>query len=167
MTSRRQAGKIRLLLPPLVAAAVLTLLPKPVPAADADAPVAVISDFHTGLALGGYDPVAYFAEQKAVLGRAELELADARGVFRFRNEGNREAYAANPEVYAPRFAGYDPLALARGIALEGNPLEWEIVGDRLYLFYSPQAHAAFKEKPAEAIAAAEAQWPAVAQGLIR
>ena len=41
----------------------------------------------------------------------------------------------------PQFGGYDPIALARGVALAGNPLEWQIVGDRLYLFYSAQARA--------------------------
>jgi hypothetical protein len=167
MASPRQAGKFPML-PPFVILAVLLAVPAgSLWAADGGKQAAVISDFHTGLALAGYDPVAYFADAKPVHGRADIEFTDARGVFRFRNEGNRDAYAANPEVYAPQFSGYDPLALARGIALDGNPLEWEIVGDRLYLFYSPQAHAAFKENPAQAIAAAAERWPGVAQGLTR
>ena len=129
-------------------------------------PAAVVSDHHTGLAIAGYDPVAYFAEAKATAGRSDLELTDTRGVFRFRNQGNLAAFAANPDVYAPQFSGYDPIALARGIALEGNPLEWEIVGDRLYLFYSPQARAAFKENPAQAIAIAAERWQAIAPGIV-
>ena len=94
-------------------------------------------------------------EAKATAGRSDLELTDTRGVFRFRNQGNLAAFAANPDVYAPQFSGYDPIALARGIALEGNPLEWEIVGQRLYLFFSPHAHAAFKENPTRASVAVE------------
>ena len=167
MASPRQAGKFPFMLS-LVAAVVIAMPSSgQVTAADPGKQAAVVADYHTGLALGGYDPVAYFAEKKPVPGRADLEFADARGVFRFRNEGNRDAYAANPEVYAPQFSGYDPLALARGIALEGNPLEWEIVGDRLYLFYSPQAHAAFKENPAQAISMAAERWPAIASSITR
>jgi hypothetical protein len=167
MAFPRHTGKF-LVIPPLCfLAAFLTFSAWAPIAAKAGGLAAVVSDYHTGLAMSGYDPVAYFAEAKPVPGRAELEISDGRGVFRFRNEGNRDAFVAHPEVYAPQFSGYDPLALARGIALAGNPLEWEIVGDRLYFFYSPQARAAFMRDPAQAIAIAAQRWPGVAEGIVR
>ena len=127
----------------------------------------IVADRYTGIALSGYDPVAYFIDGRPVLGRGDFELAMAEGVFRFHNEGNRAAFVAHPEIYSPQFGGYDPTALARGIALGGNPLEWEIVDQRLYLFYSPQAHAAFAANPAAAIAVAAERWPEVMRDLIR
>ena len=144
MAFTRQAWKFPVVQPMLILAVLLAMPARRLATAETVTQAAVVSDYHTGLALAGYDPVAYFADAKPVTGRADLEFTDARGVFRFRNEGNRDAFAAHPEVYSPQFSGYDPLALARGVALEGNPLEWEIVGSRLYLFYSSQAHAAFK-----------------------
>jgi hypothetical protein len=60
---------------------------------------------NTGLAISGFDPVAYFTEGKALFGRPELELNLDGAVWRFTNEGNRGAFAKHPEVYAPRFAG--------------------------------------------------------------
>lgn len=126
----------------------------------------IVADRNTGLALGGYDPVAYFADASPVQGRNEYEFQFRQGVFQFHNEGNRAAFVEHPEIYTPRFGGYDPIALARGVALSGNPLEWLIVDDRLYLFYSAQARAAFLANPPEAIAVAADRWPGVARDLI-
>lgn len=125
----------------------------------------LVLDLHTGFALGGVDPVAYFTEGRALLGRAEYEY-DLRGTtWRFRNEGNRAAFAADPKVYIPQFGGYDPVALARGVATAGYPQLWLIVDKRLYFFYSPQARAAFAADPETAIAEAQAKWPEVLRRL--
>ena len=75
----------------------------------------------TGLAISGFDPVAYFTEGKALFGRAEFELNLEGSVWRFNNEGNRGAFAKNPEVYAPQFGGYDPVAIGRGRSVQGIP----------------------------------------------
>jgi hypothetical protein len=78
----------------------------------------VVADPHTGLALYGFDPVAYFTEGQPAPGAADFEYRFAGVSWRFRNAGNRAAFAANPEIYTPRFGGYDPLGVARGICRE-------------------------------------------------
>ncbi|HVG52564.1 MAG TPA: YHS domain-containing (seleno)protein [Xanthobacteraceae bacterium] len=140
-----------------------------VPHASLDAGVSelVVADLYTGLAISGYDPVAFYVSGAPVQGRPAHELRFEQSVFRFRNEGNRAAFEANPEIYMPQFGGYDPIALARGVALAGNPLEWLIVGNRLYLFYSARDRAAFAASPLDAIAAAGEKWPEVVRSLIR
>src|SRR5690606_40143287 len=72
------------------------------------------ADNSTGLAIGGFDPVAYFAVARAVRGREGIEHGWNGGGWRFVNDGNRRAFARDPEVYAPRFGGLDPVLLARG-----------------------------------------------------
>ncbi len=136
------------------------LLPIAQPAA---APVEV--DRQTGLAISGFDPVAYFTEGKPLLGQDGLELRLGGAVWRFRNEGNRAAFAAHPEVYMPRFGGYDPVALARGTSVPGHPLIWALVRQRLYLFYDENARTTFIVDPGRIIVAAERKWPAIAKGL--
>jgi hypothetical protein len=125
----------------------------------------VVIDRHTGLALYGFDPVAYFTDAVALAGRPDFELWLAGATWRFRNEGNRAAFADRPDVYMPRFGGYDPLAAARGVAVPGSPRYWAVAGSRLYLFESPQTRAAFASDPDKAIAGAEAHWPQVLKGL--
>jgi len=127
----------------------------------------VVVNLHTGLAIDGFDPVAYFVEATPRVGRADLELQFAGVTWRFQNEGNRAAFAADPEVYMPRFGGHDPLAVARGAAAPGHPRLWLIVQKRLYLFYSAKARAAFAANPAGASEAAERHWPEVRRALAR
>jgi len=126
----------------------------------------VVVDRHTGLALYGFDPVAYFTEVTAVAGLPEFELSFAGAVWRFRNEGNRAAFADRPDVYMPRFGGYDALAVARGVAVPGNPRYWLVTDQRLYLFESPAARAAFAADPQTVLAAAQARWPQVLETLV-
>jgi hypothetical protein len=126
----------------------------------------IASDWRTGLAIHGFDPVSYFTEARPGLGRAEFEHGHGGAIFRFRSEGNRAAFAADPEVYLPRFGGYDPVALARGVATPGNPLVWLISANRLYLFHGPETRGAFAANPGAAIAAGDEKWPGVMETLV-
>lgn len=136
-----------------------------------DAPVAppretpVVADWRSGLALHGMDPVAYFAEARAAPGLAAYEFRFAGAIWRFRNEGNRAAFVTDPGSYVPRFSGYDPVAIGRGAATPGNPLVWLVVGPHLYLFHGYASREAFAADPENAVAAAEAKWPSVADTL--
>jgi len=121
----------------------------------------VVVDRHTGLALYGVDPVAYFTDGKPVPGRAEFEYRHDGAIWRFHNEGNRAAFAADPNVYMPRYGGYDPVGISRGHATPGFPALWVLHEQRLYLFYTADARAAFLADPAAVIAAASARWTAV------
>jgi hypothetical protein len=126
----------------------------------------VVANRHTGLAIHGFDPVAYFVDGAPSLGRAGLEYRFAGVSWRFRNEGNRAAFAADPRVYMPRFGGHDPVAAGRGAGTPGHPGLWVIVENRLYLFHSAEARAVFMENSAEAIDAAERHWPEVLRTLV-
>ena len=121
----------------------------------------------TGLAISGFDPVAYFTQQKAVPGRPDLELTQNGAVWRFLNEGNRAAFAEHPEVYTPRFGGYDPVAIDRGGSVPGHPLIWAVTGERLYLFYDDKARAEFLANPGRIIESATRKWPEVARTIAR
>lgn len=125
----------------------------------------VVVDPHSGLAISGFDPVAYFTDARPRFGSEEYEYRHDGTVWRFLNEGNRAAFAENPDVYAPRFGGYDPVAIARGTSVAGHPEIWLVIGQRLYLFYSDKARAAFARQPERIIEMAERQWPAVERTL--
>jgi hypothetical protein len=164
MTAARQERKSRRLLAMAVTSIGLTVLAgaglrfeRPL-AATTDQ---VVANRHTGLAIDGFDPVAYFVDAEPRLGRPGLEFRHAAVTWRFANEGNRAAFMADPDVYMPRFGGYDPIAIARGAATAGHPGLWRIASRRLYLFYSAEARSAFGDNPDGAIAAAERHWPEV------
>src|SRR5262249_11048633 len=120
---------------------------------------------NTGLAISGFDPVAYFTDGKAIFGQPVIELNLDGVIWRFINEGNRGAFAGHPEVYAPRFGGYDPVAIGQGRSVPGHPLLWVVVGERLYFFYSEKSRAAFLADTGRLIDSAERKWPEVARTL--
>ncbi|NWG23883.1 MAG: hypothetical protein HXY30_05600 [Pseudorhodoplanes sp.] len=125
----------------------------------------IVADRHSGIAIGGFDPVAYFVDAGPLQGRPDHEYALGGVTWRFRNEGNRAAFAANPEIYAPQFGGYDPAGIARGVAVPGHPELFLIKGRRLYLFYTEESRAAFAENPETVRLAAEEKWPDVLKTL--
>ena len=100
-------------------------------------------DRNSGLAINGFDPIAYFTDGAPTLGKGEFEHRHAGAVWRFRNAGNLGAFAADPDIYMPRFGGYDPVGIGRGVPLAGDPRIWLIVEQRLYLFHSPENKAVF------------------------
>jgi hypothetical protein len=121
----------------------------------------IVVDWHTGLAIGGYDPVAYFTDGKQMLGSADLELSSAGVIWRFCNVGNRDAFAAAPDVYMPQFGGYDPVGVARGVAVAGKPSLWRIAKQRLFLFYDQTWLEKFAADSDGLTAEAERKWPSV------
>jgi YHS domain-containing protein len=91
-------------------------------------------DAASGLALSGYDPVAYHAQGRATPGRADYELIHKGVVWRFASAANREAFRDAPAIYEPGFAGFDPTGVVEGGAVETDPRQFAIVGSRLFLF---------------------------------
>jgi YHS domain-containing protein len=125
----------------------------------------IVVNRYSGLAIGGFDPVAYFTDNVAVQGLPDYEAREGGAVWRFRNEGNRASFVAHPEIYGPQFGGYDPVDLGRGVPYAGNPHFWLIVGQRLYLFGREENRDAFAAEPERFLKEAAARWPAVARGL--
>lgn len=125
----------------------------------------IVVDRNSGLAIHGFDPVAYFTDGAPTLGRGEYEYRYAGVVWQFRNIGNRSAFAADPGVYIPRYGGYDPVGIGRGVPLAGDPRYWVIVDDHLYLFQSPENKAIFEVNCERVVAAADERWPAVQRTL--
>jgi hypothetical protein len=125
----------------------------------------VVVNRYSGLAIEGFDPVAYFTDARAAQGLPDFEAAEAGAVWRFRNEGNRASFVAHPEIYGPQFGGYDPIDLGRGVTCAGNPRFWLVTGQRLYLFGREENRDAFAGDPARFLDGANARWPAVEQNL--
>jgi hypothetical protein len=125
----------------------------------------VVTARFSGLAIDGYDPVAYFVENTAVLGLPDFEAQEAGVVWRFHNEGNRASFLAHPEIYGPQFGGYDPIAITRGATFAGNPHFFVVTGQRLYLFGLESNRDAFAANPGQYLPQAEARWPKLEETL--
>ena len=125
----------------------------------------VVVNRFTGVAIQGFDPVAYFVDGEAVQGTAEFEANLWGAVWRFRNEGNRASFLAHPEVYGPQFGGYDPADIARGVTVAGNPRFFVIAAQRLYLFSREANRDAFAADPERFLYEVGKRWPALLEQL--
>ena len=89
-----------------------------------------------GVAIRGYDPIAYFAEMKPVKGLAEFHAEHQGSTFYFSSAANRDTFAANPDKFAPQYGGYCAFGMAKGYKATIDPAAFTVVGDKLYLNYS-------------------------------
>ena len=161
MTAARQFGKEK---PAPIAAFALVLCllaGAPLAALAGGITERIVVDRFTGLAIGGYDPVAFYTDGKPMPGSPDFELPYGGAVWRFTNVGNRAAFAERPDVYMPRFGGYDPVGVAHGVAVAGRPDICLISGGRLYLFYDSHRLESFAADPERIADTAERRWPAV------
>ena len=125
----------------------------------------VVVNRYTGLAIEGFDPVAYFVEARPMVGLPDFEASEAGAVWRFHNEGNRASFVAHPDIYGPQFGGYDPIDLGRDVTFAGNPRFWLITGQRLYLFGREENRDTFAADPERFVRAANSRWPQLERNL--
>ena len=90
-----------------------------------------------GLALDGYDPVAYFVSNKAEKGRKEHSTVFQGITYLFSSASNKEEFKRNPTKYEPQFGGWCAYAMgAKGEKVEVDPETFKLLNGKLYLFYN-------------------------------
>ncbi|MCU0393381.1 MAG: YHS domain-containing protein [Thermoflexibacter sp.] len=89
-----------------------------------------------GVAIEGYDPVAYF-DGKPLEGKKNLQYSYQGITYRFANQTNMDKFKANPAKYEPAYGGWCAYAMgAKGEKVEINPETYKITNGRLFLFYN-------------------------------
>ncbi|AWA29678.1 YHS domain protein [Flavobacterium magnum] len=89
------------------------------------------------LAIQGYDPVAYFKQNKALKGKKELSVSHQGVVYNFSSAANKEAFLKSPAAYEPQYGGWCAFAMGDyGKKVEIDPETFKIVDGKLYLFYN-------------------------------
>jgi len=143
-----------------VSVAFFLLLAVPMPASAGDmSPIATTSN---GIAIQGYDTVAYFTEGKAIKGSSlyEYDWADAK--WWFASSAHREMFAADPDRYMPQFGGFCSGAVTIGMTVPANPEAWAIVDGKLYMVAGSEVDIAeWQAAAAENIKQGNKQWPMI------
>ena len=91
---------------------------------------------HGGLAIRGYDPVAYYQQSAPVKGSVQFSYQWHGATWLFASAENRDRFQAEPEHYAPQYGGYCAYAVSKGRTASIDPEAWKIVDGKLYLNYS-------------------------------
>lgn len=114
-----------------------------------------------GVAIAGYDAVAYFTDAKAVEGTKRHSFDWYGATWHFVSEANRDIFAEDPEKYAPQYGGYCAFGVSRGYAVKVDPTAWKIARGKLYLNYNHEVQAEWAKDIAGHIEKADANWPKV------
>jgi YHS domain-containing protein len=115
----------------------------------------------TGVAIKGYDTVAYFKEKKPVAGKDEFMTSWMGAKWKFANKENLDDFKASPEKYAPQYGGYCAYGIANGSAVKIEPEQWTIIDDKLYLNYDEGVSKKWKKDPAKYIKQANEKFSSI------
>ena len=116
-----------------------------------------------GAAIDGYDPVAYFKENKPVKGSAAFTATHEGSVFRFASVANRDAFVADPGKYAPQYGGFCAYAVASGYKAKIEPDAFTIVEGKLYLNYDQSIQRRWRRDIPGYIRKGDRNWPEVSK----
>jgi YHS domain-containing protein len=113
----------------------------------------------SGIALDGYDPVAFFTDAKPVNGDPGITAKYQGATYFFASKEHRKAFEAAPEKYAPQCGGYCAYGVAVGALFPVDISTWQIRDGKLYLNLNPAILAKFNEDFAKNVAKADKNWP--------
>jgi YHS domain-containing protein len=131
----------------------------------AASPAAAVSPvnktFFGGVAIDGYDPVAYFTMGRAVEGSKQFSIEWRGATWRFVSARHRDRFVEAPESYAPQYGGYCAWAVAHGSTADIDPQMWTIHEGKLYLNYDREIQAKWLLDKVGLIERADAEWPQI------
>ncbi|MDP3407584.1 YHS domain-containing (seleno)protein [Bosea sp. (in: a-proteobacteria)] len=112
-----------------------------------------------GVAIRGYDPVAYFREGGPRRGSAEHAVMNGGATWHFASAANKALFLADPERYKPAYGGFCAYGTSRGYLVKIEPEAWSIVEGRLYLNYDLGVRETWSGDTAKYLARSEKNWP--------
>jgi YHS domain-containing protein len=116
-----------------------------------------------GIALKGYDPVAFFTQNKPVIGTAEFESKYNGGRYLFASAEDKAAFDANPAKYEPQFGGFCAFGVSRGHTAPIKVEAFQIVNGRLLMQYDLTVRKDFQKDTEGNLKKADENWPGVVQ----
>ena len=116
-----------------------------------------------GVAIQGYDPVAFFTDNKPVKGDAKFPARHNGATYYFASKEHRDTFKADPAKYEPAFGGYCAYGVSRGKLVEIDVDAFQIVDGRLLLQYSKGVRKDFNEDSKGNLAKADVNWPGLVE----
>ena len=112
----------------------------------------------SGIAIRGYDTVAYFTEGRPLEGSERFESEWQGATWRFASQEHLDLFEADPTSYAPQYGGYCAYGVVEGGLVKIEPENWTIVEDKLYLNYDDDVQEKWERDIPGYIAEADARF---------
>lgn len=114
-----------------------------------------------GLAMHGYDPVAYFTSNGPKKGQKKYSVKHTGGTYYFSSSENMKAFKENPDQYLPQYGGFCAMGIALGKKLDGDPHVWKVIGNKLYLNVNKDVSVAWQRDILGNLNKADENWPEI------
>lgn len=114
-----------------------------------------------GVALHGYDPVAFFVKGAPAVGSAKYSVAHKGATYRFISQSHLDMFKAGPAKYIPAYGGFCAYGVAVGAKFDGDPRYWKVVDGKLYLNLNQEIQKTWFEDIGGNISKAEENWPRI------
>jgi YHS domain-containing protein len=121
----------------------------------------IYTTFFSNAGAGGYDVVSYFTEGKPVQGNDNISTEYKNADWYFSSNDHLEKFKANPDLYVPQYGGYCAWAVAKGDTASGDPLQWTVLNNKLYLNYNADIQAKWTADRDNLIVLGDQNWPDV------
>jgi YHS domain-containing protein len=121
----------------------------------------IYTSFFSNAGAGGYDVVAYFAENMPVEGNDSFTTEYKDVNWNFSSQANLDKFKQNPEMYVPQYGGYCAWAVANGDTASGDPLQWTVLDNKLYLNYDVEIQTMWNADRENLIVRGDMNWPGV------
>jgi len=118
----------------------------------------------SGIALDGYDPVAFLVDAKAVNGSPFISAEHHGATYLFASEEHKRVFVEDPEKYVPQFGGFCAYGVALGKLFPVDISTWQVRGDKLYLNLNSDILKEFNADFDGYVAKAQKKWPALLRG---
>jgi len=112
-----------------------------------------------GIAIQGYDPVAFFTEHKPVKGVRQFHSEYNGAKYLFASADDKTAFDKEPAKYEPQFGGYCAYGASRGKTAPIKIEAWQIVNDRLLMQYDLDIKGEFNKDQQGTLKKADQNWP--------
>ncbi len=126
---------------------------------EGDGPRVLVNVDRAGVALKGYDPVAYFTQNQPVKGDARWSSSYNGGIYHFSSAEHKAMFDAEPMRYEPQFGGYCGYAASINKVSDIGPEWFEILDGRLVLQHNAKAWRLWHEDVAGNLIKADSNWP--------
>ncbi|MEO5889891.1 MAG: YHS domain-containing (seleno)protein [Ferruginibacter sp.] len=116
-----------------------------------------------GIAIKGYDPVAYFLQNKAIEGSDQFVTEWSGSKWKFSTQANLDSFKLAPQKYAPQYGGYCAYGCSENHKAPTDPTAWTIVNNKLYLNYNSNVKSDWIKDTTNRIRIADKNWPVLNQ----
>src|SRR6516164_6870650 len=116
-----------------------------------------------GVAIQGFDPVAFFTDHRPVKGDAQFQSQYRGAKYYFATAEHKATFDREPAKYEPQFGGFCAYGASRGKTVPVKIETWEIVNGRLLLQYDLDVKSKFDKDPQGTLRKADENWPGLVE----